>query len=140
MSVTVRFQEVRLSAEKRMKCDGCGKRVVRKVSRSQTINPFNRCKDGAVKDAADIRAELRVELDRWRAIPVVCKACASEGRLWRVEYLAGVYSVRLTDNYHGYMGAAMPTDDPNRQLAFVTAHTEEEAKKYAANLFFGGAS
>ena len=138
--VHVQFQEVTMRMQKALRCDGCGKRVTRTRTVSQTLNPFNRRSDGEPKTEQDIRSELEVLLERWALIPVVCKGCAESGRLWRVEYLAGQYTTRPSDRYQGYTGEAYPSADINRRVALVVAGTAGDAERYAANLFFGGAN
>lgn len=135
-TVHVRFQEVSLRSQKSLRCDGCGKRVTRTRTESQTLNPFNRRGDGEPKTEQDIRGELEVLLDRWALIPVVCKTCADNGRLWRVEYLAGQYITRTSDHYQNYTGEAHPSNDANRRIALVAAQSGEDAERYAAKLFF----
>lgn len=126
--------------QKALRCDGCGKRVTRSRSESQTLNPFNRRGDGEPKTEQDIRGELESLLERWALIPVVCKACAEGGRLWRVEYLAGQYTALPSDRYQNYTGEPHPSKDVNRRVALVAAESAEDAERYAANLFFGGAN
>ena len=134
------FDRVEMSATKRMRCDGCGKLVTRRETRWQSLNPYNRNAEGHPKTGSEIQVELKRELAIWKAFPVVCKACATAGRLWHVRFVAGEYIVRPSDSYHSYIGKAYPTENEDVQLAFVVADTEADAKRLAANLFFGAAS
>lgn len=65
MSYTQRFRPVTRSATASGKCPVCGKRTTRKATFMQTVNPFNRNADGAVKTESEIGAELRAEAKAW---------------------------------------------------------------------------
>jgi len=72
----VRFEEVKWRADKSLKCaGGCGKRLKRSITFSQTINPFNKLPDGTVKDRPDIYKELKQEAEAWKTEPVTCDRC-----------------------------------------------------------------
>jgi len=58
------FQEVKARKQVITKCKGCGKRLVRIVSVSQTINPFNKNKKGIPKTFTEIREELGILLKK----------------------------------------------------------------------------
>jgi len=133
----MQFEQVKRSSQKRMPCDGCGKVVTRKETRWQTLNPFNRNATGEPKTVEEVHAELGLELEAWRRIPVVCKACATSGRLWQVEWLAGNWKIRNSDHFHGYTGVPYPTGSVNHRIVKVAADNEDDARRFAANLFFG---
>lgn len=75
-TTTMTFDEVALRGYKRVKCASCGKRLTRQRKFWQTLSPFNKKKDGSVKYADDIRAELRAECASWEREPEICSACA----------------------------------------------------------------
>ena len=68
LTVSYRFQEVKLHATKSWK-NADGKRIVRRRTFSQTLNPYNKDANGVVKDAAAIRKELQKEIADWKAAP-----------------------------------------------------------------------
>ncbi len=77
---TIRFQEVRYPVKRRVQCaGGCGKKLTRQTTLTQTINPFNKNADGTVKTYADIWQELKAEAGRWQpsAVSATCPACAA---------------------------------------------------------------
>jgi hypothetical protein len=63
------FREVVVYGVKSGKC-GCGTRRVRREKFYQTLNPYNRAADGALKTEAQIYEELRVEKKAWELSPV----------------------------------------------------------------------
>ncbi len=69
-TTTVRFQEVAVTGQKRGKCPGCGGTAERQQRFYQTINPFNRNADGRPKTQPEIVAELRAQVEAWKAEPV----------------------------------------------------------------------
>lgn len=70
----VNFNEVSITRTKSRKC-GCGKRRTRTQKFFQTINPFNRTKDGVVKTREDIYRELEAEAYEWMKKPITCGDC-----------------------------------------------------------------
>jgi len=70
----IRFIEVSMRAEKSVKCQ-CGKRLKRSKTFCQTINPFNKREDGAIKERDDIYRELVVEVKQWKTEPETCTQC-----------------------------------------------------------------
>ena len=71
------FDEVKMQGRKNSKC-ACGKRVTRQHTFSQTINPFNKNKDGEIKTRQEINEELRAEIEAWKQEPVLCTACEDD--------------------------------------------------------------
>ena len=69
------FEEVKMRGEKKCTCEGCGKKLKRQKTFSQTINPFNKTKDGKIKDRTDIYSELQVKIAEWQGKPEKCGAC-----------------------------------------------------------------
>lgn len=76
---TYRFAEVPVYAEKSVPCTVCGKRVRRERKFVQTLNPFNKDADGNVKNADQIRVELRAKADAWKSEPETHPKCAKAG-------------------------------------------------------------
>lgn len=62
------FAEVKLNAKKSYEC-ACGRRVKRSKTFSQTLNPFNKTKDGQVKTREDIQRENATKAEMWRKSP-----------------------------------------------------------------------
>ncbi len=65
-TTTLRFQEVKASRQKSGKCPKCGKPVVRRITFSHTINPFNKNKKGLVKTFDEVNKDVRAEADKWK--------------------------------------------------------------------------
>ncbi len=70
---TYTFDEVRRTKLVRFKCE-CGKRFQRKVSATQTINPFNKTATGLPKTYREIWKELAVDLED-KMPRVECPGC-----------------------------------------------------------------
>lgn len=68
------FEKVSLYGSKAGKC-GCGKRRQRKVTITNTINPFNKNSEGAPKSREEVLADVKKELDAWYAEPIYCDNC-----------------------------------------------------------------
>lgn len=68
------FEEVAIFGRKSSKCR-CGKRRTRSAKFFQTLNPWNKNKDGNPKTANEIIAELVVERAEWMKAPIVCDNC-----------------------------------------------------------------
>ena len=59
MRHTINFNEIKDSLKVSGICEKCGKRRTRTISDSQTVNPFNKNKNGFPKTSFEIREELR---------------------------------------------------------------------------------
>lgn len=73
----VSFQEVSITTEKQGKCSCCNKSCKVKKRFYQTLNPFNRNADGAVKNKQEIVSEISAERDLWLKQPPKHKKCES---------------------------------------------------------------
>jgi hypothetical protein len=62
------YREVSVNATRTGKCRFCGKRMVQKRKLCQTINPFNKNKDGEIKNSYEIREELAIERKEWQSV------------------------------------------------------------------------
>lgn len=72
----IKFEEVKLTAEKSVKCtEGCGRTLKRRKKFWQTINPFNTNKDGSMKDRQEIYAKLREKANIWKQEKETCSHC-----------------------------------------------------------------
>lgn len=72
----VTFSKVSLADSKYVECaGGCGRKLRRKKTFYQTLNPFNLNKDGEKKTRAEIYAELREEIAEWKNQPETCRDC-----------------------------------------------------------------
>ena len=60
------FQELKIKGYKSGVCGKCGKK---------TQNPFNKNKDGVIKDRDEIFYELRLERDEWLKKPLYHAKC-----------------------------------------------------------------
>ncbi|KAB1146762.1 hypothetical protein F7R91_14375 [Streptomyces luteolifulvus] len=72
---TYRFREIKHQASKSLPCPACGKKLRRQRTFSQTLNPFNKNKDGQVKTELEIVRELVVVASKWEAEPEPHPAC-----------------------------------------------------------------
>lgn len=64
------FESVKFRATKTGKCI-CGKKINRSKTFEQTINPWNKNKDGLPKNRFEILEELRIEAKKWQDKPIV---------------------------------------------------------------------
>ncbi len=60
------FEEVKMRASKTIRNDK-GKLVARTKTFYQTLNPFNKNKDGSIKNREQIQKELLLEIKGWQA-------------------------------------------------------------------------
>lgn len=79
MTVT-RFEEVSLRGQKNVRCAGCGKRLRRSTTVTNTVNPYNRNAAGQVKTYGEVRADVERLLAEWRTAPERCGPCADEAK------------------------------------------------------------
>ena len=75
---TCEFAEVKLTSVKKGKCIYCGRNCTMTKKFYQTINPFNKNKDGEMKTAKEITDELIAESVEWRKEDMYHKKC-----LWK---------------------------------------------------------
>lgn len=73
------FDEVKLFGLAKPVCKVCRKIRTRKIKAYQTINPFNKNKDGHIKTGDEIQIEnseeLRKKIIEIETQGVICKAC-----------------------------------------------------------------
>ena len=78
-TVTTRFEEVKLSAMRSGKCLACGKRRSRSFSYMNTINPFNKNEDGAVRSYHEVNERVSKKLkdfmDKFDKRGFKCASC-----------------------------------------------------------------
>ena len=73
---TYRFQPVTHQETKSVPCaGGCGKKVRRQRTFSQTLNPFNKNAAGQPKTVPEIVRELTEKAKEWQAQPETCRPC-----------------------------------------------------------------
>ena len=72
---TVRFERVPLTFSKTVKCAGCGKRLRRRRTFEQTLNPWNKNAQGQPRTRQEILAGLRDKAAEWQQQPETCGAC-----------------------------------------------------------------
>lgn len=66
-SYAVTYPVVTVHAERKGRCPLCHRRVTRRMTFENTVNPFNRTPDGHVRTREEVRAKLREEAARWQA-------------------------------------------------------------------------
>lgn len=64
MTITYTFREVKIKGVKKWKGED-GKRHTTTRTFSQTINPFNKNKEGKIKSRDEIMTEITAERDAW---------------------------------------------------------------------------
>jgi len=74
---SVTFDEVSQIGRKSGKCAVCGKQTNRQQKFFQTLNPYNKNKDGNPKSRTEIYAELREQIAEWKKEPIVHAKCES---------------------------------------------------------------
>jgi hypothetical protein len=71
-SVTVTYEQVKWPVTKKVTCAACGRgrKLTRSTTFTQTINPFNKVKEGPragqVKTRTEILRELQAEANAWQ--------------------------------------------------------------------------
>ena len=77
-TVKVTYNEVSMIGRKVVKCvGGCDRRLNRQKKFYQTLSPFNKRKDGKLKDSSDIRKELMDKIRVWTDELETCSHCQS---------------------------------------------------------------
>ncbi|AHH98256.1 hypothetical protein [Kutzneria albida] len=71
---TITFPEITYKATKHVPCTGCGKKITRRQTFSQTVNPWNRNGAGDQKTVEEIRVELHAKAAAWTPT-ATCPAC-----------------------------------------------------------------
>ena len=69
------FSRIETKQTKRGKCSKCGKKCQRTFIAWQTLNPFNKAKDGSQKTPQQIRNENDAAVEKQCAAKLVCTAC-----------------------------------------------------------------
>ena len=69
------FEEVKHKDTKTNVCIKCGKKNRRSKTFYQTINPYNKNREGFVKSRAEIMVELCKEARVWREEHCLCVGC-----------------------------------------------------------------
>jgi hypothetical protein len=75
---TIRYEQVTRQFTRNSPCPGCGRKVRRQRTFSQTINPWNQAGDGAdrhVKTRQEIQEELAAQGLAWQAGADPCSRC-----------------------------------------------------------------
>jgi hypothetical protein len=70
-----RFQEVKRREQRKLKCRTCGKRFTRSHTFVQTVNPWNKNADGAVKTYGEVLRDVNAEGAKW-APDNLCTQCS----------------------------------------------------------------
>lgn len=71
----IEFERVKFKGIKNTVCIKCLCRLRRQKTFEQTINPFNRLPNGAIKTREDIYKELWSERTSWRFKSELCEKC-----------------------------------------------------------------
>ena len=79
MYVTHRFRAVKHPAVKSLPCPICGKKLRRRRTFEQTINPFNKNANGTVKTELDIVQELEAQAAAWETEAEPHSKCEAGG-------------------------------------------------------------
>lgn len=73
MRITTTYDRITHRSRKSFTCTVCGKRGVRSTTFGQTVNPFNRDKDGLLKTVSQIESELEARARAWH--PTMHERC-----------------------------------------------------------------
>jgi hypothetical protein len=115
------FPEVEHRVQRRIDCAaGCGKKLTRTRTFSQTINPFNKNAAGEVKSRSEIYEELKVEAAKWQP-SATCLKCTE-----RIEGAKPVPPRKALVN------TAKPGSWADGRYEVVTAESIAEAREKAA--------
>lgn len=79
----VKFEEVKLSASRSGQCIFCGNKCSIKRTFMQTLNPFNKGKDGRTKTRSQIIVELNAEIKAWQQKPIAHSKCEDSDRAFK---------------------------------------------------------
>lgn len=71
----ITFDRIGFSSTKIGMCTQCGKRRKRTKRFEQTLNPFNKNKDGLPKTEFEIQIENSEACSKWRYEPFICATC-----------------------------------------------------------------
>jgi len=71
----VNFEVCEYNVEKSGKCIICNKQIKIKEKFYQTLNPFNKNKNGETKSREEIYNELKEQVKEWRLKPIIHRKC-----------------------------------------------------------------
>jgi len=71
----VTFQQIKKQSKAIFICKKCNKQKIRQITFDQTLNPFNKNKDGFIKTADEIQNELNQRAAEWEAAIDLCAGC-----------------------------------------------------------------
>lgn len=74
------YKEIGITFYKIGKCSICGKSMKRQKRFTQTINPFNKNKNGYIKSSDEIYAEVRIEGEKWKKEPMIHDMCKGNNK------------------------------------------------------------
>jgi len=76
-SYTERYEEVKMTGYKTISCFGCGRKMRRQKTFSQTLNPWNKSKInvGQLKSRKEIMDELKVKIEEWKRTSAMHEVC-----------------------------------------------------------------
>jgi len=81
-TITTRFEEAKLRAERSGKCISCGKRRKRAFTYSNTVNPWNKDENGEVRSYGQVRQvvsdKLNEFMNRFDKRGFKCSSCEDE--------------------------------------------------------------
>lgn len=69
------YEQLQTTALKSLPCPGCGRKVRRQRTFTETLNPFNRNAAGQPRTHHEVYESLRIQVAAWRAEPVICSRC-----------------------------------------------------------------
>ena len=76
MIVREAYGMVKLPVRKQFKCQCCGRKVIRRATLWQTVNPFNLNSSGRPKTREEIHQELMLrDLEAWKNKMMLCRSC-----------------------------------------------------------------
>ena len=63
---TINFRVLKLKASKVFICGNCGKKVKKQITIEESLNPYNKNKNGTIKSMSDINESLEEMASMWK--------------------------------------------------------------------------
>lgn len=123
---TYTYREVSHREQRRVPCTGCGKKLTRARTFTQTINPWNRNASGTPKTYAEIMPELRAEGAKWQPT-AMCKTCDPPPPPPPIEYI----QVNTTGGEFDVVRTRDPAEAREKAVALIRKEIAEAERRIA---------
>lgn len=74
------YRQIHAQGTKSLPCPGCGKKVRRSTTITNTVNPFNHNAEGMIKTPQEVNADVQRLLTEWKTKGEVCRTCSNAQR------------------------------------------------------------